>query len=72
MSGNLRFIEAEQITEAVAELCVKSNICIGNDIRSALSEARAIEMSPLAQTALDTILENAEIAELNDARRECR
>jgi fumarate hydratase subunit alpha len=63
MMNNLRIINAEQITQAVAELCVKANTCIGTDILCALSQSRARETSPLAQSVLDTILENADIAE---------
>ncbi|MDR0316378.1 MAG: fumarate hydratase [Treponema sp.] len=59
----MRIIDAKQITQTVAELCVKANTCIGADILSALTQSRARETSPLAQSALDTILENARIAE---------
>ena len=62
MTG-LKFISTEKITKTVAELCVNANICIGEDIRAALSEARTVETSALAQSALDTLLENADIAE---------
>jgi fumarate hydratase subunit alpha len=60
---HLRIIDAERITEAVAYLCVKANTCIGSDILYALSQSRIRETSPLAQSALQTILENADIAE---------
>ena len=63
MSVNLRFINAEQITKAVAELCIKANVCIGKDIRGALAEAREREVMPLAQSVLDMLLKNAEVAE---------
>ncbi|MCL2070892.1 MAG: fumarate hydratase [Oscillospiraceae bacterium] len=63
MSGmNIRIIEAEQITNAVAELCVKANTCLGDDIQAALIKARKRETLPLAQTTLDTLLKNAEVA----------
>ena len=63
MSANVRFIPAEKITEAVKELCIKANTCIGGDIRSAMAKARFVETSQLAQSVLDTLLENAEIAQ---------
>jgi fumarate hydratase subunit alpha len=63
MTDHVRIIDAKQITQTVAELCVKANTCIGADILSALTQSRARETSPLAQSALDTILENARIAE---------
>ena len=58
----LRLIDTEKITGAVAELCVKANTCIGEDILAALSNARNIETLPVAQTTLDRLLENAAIA----------
>ena len=62
MSASLRFIPAEKITEAVRELCIKANTIIGKDILCAITAARSAETSPLAQSVLDTLLENAEIA----------
>jgi len=61
--ADLRCIEAARITQAVAELCVKANTCIGADIRAALSKAKTLETSPLAGDVLDTLLENAVVAE---------
>ena len=58
----LRLIDSEKITDAVAELCIKANTCIGDDIITALKKAREIETSTLAQTTLDRLLENADIA----------
>ena len=62
MVGLLRIIDVQQITEAVAGLCVKANICIGEDILIALSAAKANESEPLAKDILDTLLKNAEAA----------
>ncbi|MCL2044118.1 MAG: fumarate hydratase [Treponema sp.] len=62
MSANVRFIGTEQITQAVAELCIKANTCIGDDILAALTKAKKTETSLLAQTTLDRILENAAVA----------
>jgi fumarate hydratase subunit alpha len=63
MKENIRFIDAERIAGAVADLCVKANTRIGADIRAALAEARTRKTSPLALSALDTLIENAGIAE---------
>jgi len=63
MTVNLRIIETNEITEAVAGLCVKANTCIGNDIRTALLAAKSLETLPSAISALDTMMKNAEIAE---------
>jgi len=60
---SIRFIDTDKITEAVAELCLKANTRVSDDILSALSCARSAETSELAISALDTLLENAEIAD---------
>ncbi|MCL1794142.1 MAG: fumarate hydratase [Oscillospiraceae bacterium] len=58
----MRIIDAGQIAETVAKLCINANICLGEDIYAALSKAKAAETEPLAQAALDTIMENANVA----------
>jgi fumarate hydratase subunit alpha len=57
-----RIIEAEEITKAVAGLCIDANIRIGEDILSSLSKARESETSELAAHALDALIENAKTA----------
>ncbi|MCL2069757.1 MAG: fumarate hydratase [Treponema sp.] len=59
----MRLVSAEQITRTVAELCVKANIHAKESIRTALCKARELESSPLAVSAIDTLLENADAAE---------
>lgn len=59
----MRIIEAEQITQTVAELCVKANIIIGADISAALRDAHSREESELARFALRAVIENAKTAE---------
>ena len=59
----MRIINENEITKTVAELCVKANICIGNDIRQALEGALQIETAALAKSAVETILKNAALAE---------
>ena len=58
----LRFIDAKQVTEAVAGLCINANICIGGDITAALSAAKERETSSIARDTLDVLLKNAEAA----------
>lgn len=58
----MRIIETEHITKAVAELCILANIYLGEDVLAALKNARATETNNLAQSVLDTMLENADIA----------
>jgi len=63
MLNNIRVITPNDITSAVARLCIESAVYVNNDIRRALSEAKTHEASPLAIHALDQLLENAKIAE---------
>ena len=58
----VRFIQAEEITNAVKTLCIEANTSIGCDIHAAMTAARSIETEPLAQSVLETLLQNAEIA----------
>jgi fumarate hydratase subunit alpha len=55
-------IHTDQITQAVARLCVESNYYLGEDVLSALRAYREAEVSPVGREVLDQILENAEIA----------
>jgi len=55
-------IKAQDITRAIAALCQKANYELGDDMFSALKEARQREKSPLAIDALDKIIGNACIA----------
>jgi len=58
----MRDIEARTITQTVAELCQQANFELGEDVLSALGQARQTEESPLGKEVLDQILENARIA----------
>jgi len=62
MPNKPRIIESSQITDSVVELCLKANTEIGTDICVALEKARATETTPLAQSVLEALLKNAEIA----------
>ena len=59
----MREIEASTITQKVAELCQQVNIELGEDVLSALRQARQTEESTLGRQVLDQILENARIAQ---------
>ncbi|MCL2062301.1 MAG: fumarate hydratase [Firmicutes bacterium] len=61
--SKLRFIDAAVITQAVADLCVDANICIGADMYAALKTAHGAELSQLAKSALQDLLQNADIAQ---------
>ncbi|HWR39675.1 MAG TPA: fumarate hydratase [Patescibacteria group bacterium] len=58
----MRTINAAQITEAVAKLAVDCNYYLSPDVYDALVCGRKKEESPLGQTILDQLLENADIA----------
>ena len=60
--GHIRLIDAQQITEVVAELCVESNIIINEDILAALSGAKTRESDPIAKDVLETLIMNTEAA----------
>jgi len=58
----MKEIEAGGITAAVAELCMKANFELGEDVLTALKQAHRQEESPLAKDALEKIIQNAAIA----------
>jgi len=58
----VKTIDAKQITEAVAKLCISANIIPDPGISNGLCKAREIETSPLAKEALDMIIKNMEVA----------
>jgi fumarate hydratase subunit alpha len=59
----VREIQTDQITSAVAQLCIESNYYLGQDVLDALHTARENEVSPVGREVLDQILENARIAD---------
>ncbi len=59
---NVREIDAEQITDTVARLCIETNYYLGEDVLAALQTFRQAETSPVGREVLDQILENAGIA----------
>ncbi len=61
--AKLREIEAEKITQTVAELCQRANFELGEDVLSALSQALKTEPSPLGREVLGQLLANAGIAQ---------
>ena len=59
----MREIHTDRITETVAQLCIKSNYYLSEDVLEALRSYRQAEVSPVGREVLDQILENAEIAQ---------
>ena len=58
----MREIPVEQITQAVAEMCVNCNCLIDPHIKAGLAKAEKGETNPLGRQVLTTLLDNAEIA----------
>lgn len=58
----MRKIEAKEITEAVAHLCLKANFNLRADVISALKESLGKEVSPRAKDIISALLKNARIS----------
>ena len=58
----MREIESSSITQVVSRLCQEANFVLGEDVLSALKQARKTEESPLGREVLSQLLENARIA----------
>ena len=58
----IREIHGAQITEAIAALCLSSNIDTNESVCDAICRAREIETSQPAKNALDMIIKNIEVA----------
>ncbi len=59
---NLREIRSELIRAHIAEMCVRANTVLPNDVQNALQAARNTEDGEIARDILDVILENANTA----------
>ncbi len=62
----MRTIQAAQITDVVRQLCIRANCHLTEDVKSCIRQCRACETFPVAQNILEQIIENYEIADLND------
>ncbi len=58
----MREIHVDRVTEAVAEMCQRTNTELPEDVVAALQRARDRETSDTAREILDQLLRNAEIA----------
>ena len=59
----MRELDVAEITEAVKELSIQTNIHLSDDVKKALREALEKEESPLGKEILQVILDNHDIAE---------
>ena len=58
----MREIPASEITARIAEMCIRANTVLPEDVCLALERARKAEDAPVARDILDTITENYHIA----------
>ncbi len=58
----MRIVDATQITETVARLLQQACMELPDDVVAALHAARTAELQPLAQSLVDMLIKNAEIA----------
>ena len=61
----MREIQAELLTNTVAQMCIRANYDLPRDVLRQLQSAQAAEPWPAAQEILRQILENAELATAN-------
>jgi fumarate hydratase subunit alpha len=60
--GDVREVDAAEITRAVRELCMEINYKVPEDMIAAVKRARESEESPVGRQILDLVLRNAELA----------
>ena len=58
----MRTISAQSITDTVAQLCIKANTQLPQDVQAALEKAREEEPWPLAKNTLDLLWSNLDAA----------
>ena len=61
----IREINTARITETVADLCIRANVRLNEDIAGALRRSAADEEKPLARDVLNILLDNADVARLD-------
>ena len=62
----MRIIQAAQVTDVVRRLCIEANCHLTQDLKDCICNCRAQETFPVAQSILDQIIENYQIADAND------
>ena len=58
----MRTVKDSDIRDTVAELCIRANRCLPEDVRAAIERARADEPWPAAQRSLGILLDNLSLA----------
>ncbi len=62
----MRELSVAEITSAVKDMCIESNIYVGEDVKIALESALRIEESPLGKQILQVVLDNHKTAADNN------
>lgn len=62
----MRSINVEEVTQAIAKLCVDACYYLSEDVYEALVKAKETEESPLGRDVIDQIVQNADIARNED------
>ena len=62
----MREIKSKQITQVVRDLCIEANCHLPEDIKERIEVCKCAENFPIAQTILDKIIENFNIADMDD------
>lgn len=60
--SRVRELNVEEITAAIAALCIEANTDLGSDVENAMQQALLREELPLARSVLQRLLQNAAIA----------
>lgn len=58
----MRIINAAEVTDVVARICIEANVKAPDDVLDAFNQAQKTETSPAGFEILDQLLENAELA----------
>lgn len=58
----MRIINAAEVTDVVARICIEANVKAPDDVLDAFNQAQKTETSPAGLEILDQLLENAELA----------
>jgi Tartrate dehydratase alpha subunit/Fumarate hydratase class I, N-terminal domain len=64
----MREISTDQITEAVAKICIEANLKLSEEMEGCIRRASDTEKNPLAQKILGQLKENMDIARENTSR----
>lgn len=59
----MKEVKAEQLTEVIRDLCIEANCHLPQDVKEAIQGCKACEPFPIAQTILEKIEENFNIAD---------